>query len=157
MKYIDSVVTFSEVPDEIALCISFSNCPNRCPACHSKYLWEDSGEEFTSSVLDSLIKANDGVTCVCFMGGDRCPDEVMDFAFMVREGYDKKVCWYSGRTREFWESEGLFPENYDCLDYVKFGPYDETCGPLESVTTNQRFYKVNEDFLEDLTSRFWKK
>ena len=38
MKYTDTQVTFSEFPDEIALCINISNCPWHCPGCHSPEL-----------------------------------------------------------------------------------------------------------------------
>ena len=45
LKYVDTAITFSEVPDEVTLCINLSNCHFHCSACHSKYLWEDVGEE----------------------------------------------------------------------------------------------------------------
>ena len=47
MKYTDTQITFSEFPDEIALCINISNCPFHCPGCHSPELWEDIGTELT--------------------------------------------------------------------------------------------------------------
>ena len=55
----------------------------------------------------------------------------------------------------------MFPENYECLDYVKFGPYEESSGGLDKRTTNQVLYKVEtDDFgeltLEDETYKFWK-
>ena len=161
LKYIDAVVTFAEVPDQVNLCISISGCPNHCPACHSKYLWEDEGEELTEQTLFNLIAANRGITCVCLMGGDADPEGVLDLLFAVKNGTELKTCWYSGRTQRYWETEGLFPENYECLDYVKFGPYEETSGGLDKRTTNQVFYEVKtDDFgeteLEDITYRFWK-
>ena len=39
---------------------------------------------------------------------------------------------------------------------IKLGPNKEEFGPLNSRTTNQRFYKVNGKELEDITSKFWK-
>ena len=43
------------------------------------------------------------------------------------------------------------------LDYVKTGPYDASCGPLNQRTTNQRLYRVEEGVtLVDITHRFWK-
>ena len=47
MKYVDTAVTFAEIPDQICLCINISGCQFRCPDCHSKYLWEDTGTELT--------------------------------------------------------------------------------------------------------------
>ena len=38
MKYIDTKIVFSEVPDEITLAINISGCPIHCADCHSKYL-----------------------------------------------------------------------------------------------------------------------
>ena len=46
------------------------------------------------------------------------------------------------------------------FDYIKLGPYSEEFGPLNSVTTNQRMYKVvkqNGNYeLVDITNKFWK-
>ena len=38
LKYLDTMVTFSEIPDEVTLCINLTNCPYHCPDCHSKEL-----------------------------------------------------------------------------------------------------------------------
>ena len=43
LKYVDTKVTFAEVPNEISLCINISNCPCKCHNCHSSYLAEDIG------------------------------------------------------------------------------------------------------------------
>ena len=75
MKYTDTMVTFSEVPDKISLCINISGCPNRCPGCHSPELWEDIGTELNEDSLTKLINKNEGITCVCFMGGDADPPQ----------------------------------------------------------------------------------
>ena len=45
LKYVNTMVTFSEVPDEISLCIEISNCKCHCKNCHSPYLPDDIGEE----------------------------------------------------------------------------------------------------------------
>ena len=52
LKYYNSMITFSEVPDEISLCINISNCPIKCPDCHSNFLWEKIGKEITDECLD---------------------------------------------------------------------------------------------------------
>ena len=54
IKYKETQVTFSEVPDEISLCINISNCPHRCKGCHSPYLQEDVGYELTPSGLSVM-------------------------------------------------------------------------------------------------------
>ena len=45
IKYTGCAVTFSEVPDEVSLCIEISNCPGHCAGCHSPYLREDTGRD----------------------------------------------------------------------------------------------------------------
>lgn len=158
LKYVDTLVSFSEIPDEISLCINISNCPNNCKGCHSSYLKEDIGEELNVESLYKLIHANVGVTCVCFMGGDQNPKLVSELAFAVHVLADKprKVAWYSGRE--------TLPEDLSIgfFDYIKLGPYIEELGPLTNPNTNQRMYLTSfsngdvEKF-EDITYKFWKK
>ena len=153
LKYVNTKVTFSEVPDEISLCIEISNCPCHCKNCHSSYLAEDIGEELTLDKIYKLIDNNEGITCVCFMGGDSSPYEIKDLAMFVRVAYPKlKIAWYSGRETI---PTGIMLNLQD-FDFLKLGPYIEELGPLNSKTTNQRFYKVVNDELIDITSRFWK-
>ena len=56
LKYTTVQVTFREIPDEITLCINISNCPIRCPDCHSKELWNDIGTDLTPEELQQLIQ-----------------------------------------------------------------------------------------------------
>lgn len=151
LKYVDTKVVFAEVPDEITLAINISNCPCQCKGCHSSYLAQDIGEPLDLQHLTNLIDSNKGITCVCIMGGDANPSEVDDIAQDIKEYYPElKVGWYSGRQELDGDIElGNF-------DYIKLGPYIEEFGPLNSKTTNQRFYKVNGKELIDITSKFWK-
>lgn len=151
IKYVDTMVTFSEVPDEISLCIEISNCPCHCKNCHSSYLAEDIGEELTFKALDTLIKNNNGITCVAFMGGDAEPMGINILASYVKEYYPNiKTAWYSGRQEL---SKDI---NLEFFDYIKLGPYIEELGPLTSKTTNQKFYKVVDNKLEDITYKFYR-
>ena len=43
LKYVEAAVTLAEVPREISLTLTISNCANRCHGCHSSYLWQDIG------------------------------------------------------------------------------------------------------------------
>ena len=119
LKYVDTLVSFSEIPDEISLCINISNCPNNCKGCHSSYLKEVIGEELNVESLYRLIHANAGVTCVCFMGGDQNPKLVNDLAFTVHLLSDKprKVAWYSGNNNISDEIDLKY------FDYIKIGGY----------------------------------
>ena len=159
LKYVDTMVTFSEVPNEITLCINISNCPCHCKGCHSAYLAEDIGEELTYKKLEELIQANKGITCVSFMGGDINPIEIESLAKYIKLFYPGlKVSWYSGK-QELPKHFNLEPFNF-----IKLGPYIEELGGLDSKTTNQKMYqRVNKEFddlylngFEDITYKFWK-
>ena len=41
LKYVEYAVTLEEVPTEISLTISISNCRFLCHGCHSAYLQQD--------------------------------------------------------------------------------------------------------------------
>lgn len=150
LKYLNTQVTFSEVPDEITLCINITGCKIGCKNCHSSYLAEDIGEELNIDSLHELISNNKGITCVSFMGGDSNPKEVDYLASIVKEYYSLKTAWYSGRQEL---SKDIRLWNFS---YIKLGPYMEDKGALDNVNTNQRFYKVVNDELIDITSVFWK-
>ena len=159
LKYVNYDITFQEIPDEITLCINISNCPCHCIGCHSSYLAEDIGEGLTLDKIYKLIENNEGITCICFMGGDSSPKEIDMFARCIKDLYDIKVAWYSGRQEL---SKYI---NLKWFDFIKLGPYIEEFGPLNSKTTNQRFYQVIKSHYEDGTSgyelldttyKFWK-
>ena len=151
IKYVNTMVTFSEVPDEISLCIEISNCPCHCKNCHSSYLAQDIGTELTFNEVRKLIKKNSGISCIALMGGDAEPDKINTLASFIINHYGSiKVAWYSGRQEL---SKEINLENFD---FIKLGPYIEELGPLNSKTTNQKFYKIEENKLIDITNLFWK-
>lgn len=140
LKYVNTMVTFSEVPDEISLCIEISNCPCHCKGCHSAYLAEDVGKPLIGMILrEDLINKNKGITCIAFMGGDSDPKSINNLAEYIKTwpGLEHlKVAWYSGRQEL---SKEIDLKNFN---FIKLGPYIEELGPLTSKTTNQKFYKV---------------
>ena len=151
LKHTNYNIVFQEVPNEVTLSVSISNCPNRCKGCHSPHLWEDNGEALDNEVITALLaKYKNAVTCVCFMGGDANPDEVEQLAVFVKKLTDNqlKVAWYSGKKN--------FPAacSLHNFDYVKLGPYIEKFGGLDSPNTNQRFYKIANGKMVDMTSVF---
>lgn len=156
MKYVETLVVFREVPDEVTLAINISNCPVRCPGCHSEYLAQDIGEVLDKESLAVLVNKNPGISCVSFMGGDAEPDKVGELAAEVKKlNPALKTCWYSGRDLEHARA------NLEVLDFVKVGPYIEEKGPLDSPDTNQRFYRIEHGprgpVLTDMTDRFRKR
>ena len=155
LKYVDTLVSFQEVPDEISLCINISNCPNNCHGCHSAYLKEDIGTPLTLLEVSELINKNKGISCVAFLGGDSEPDHINSLAIWVRADFPNlKIAWYSGKS---YIPTSIQMANFN---YIKVGPYKEECGPLTSKTTNQIMLKIEQvegrSLITDITSKFWK-
>jgi len=134
-------IVCQEIPDEITLAVNISCCPNRCPGCHSPWLWEDAGEPMTEDFLVELTgKYASALTCFCFMGGDAMPKEIERLARVIRRNFpDLKTAWYSGCDR--------IREDFDLsvLDYIKIGSYRQELGGLKSPTTNQALYRIGPD------------
>lgn len=152
LKYLNTQVTFAEVPDEITLCINITGCKNGCKNCHSSYLAQDIGKPLNKTSLSELIEGNKGVSCVAFMGGDSNVIHLVALASWVKTHTNLKVAWYSGRQ----ELADVVARQLRWFDFIKLGPYKEELGPLNSRTTNQRFYKVSGKELVDMTDKFWK-
>lgn len=135
-------IVCQEIPDEITLAVNISCCPNRCPGCHSPWLWEDEGEPLTDEMVTRLVgNYSAAVTCFCIMGGDADPLEVGRICRLVRENFPGlKTAWYSGRQE--------IPEGFDLssLDYIKLGPYISELGGLKSPDTNQILFKIAPDY-----------
>ncbi len=142
LKYVDTEITFAEVPREISLCVSISNCPNHCPDCHSKYLWDDVGHELTDAVVDMLLRKFSDATCFCIMGGDNDKERVFQILKYVKSK-GIKTAWYSGQTE--------IPSDISFFDYIKIGPFIKEYGGLRSKTTNQKMYKVENGNLTEIT------
>ena len=134
-------IVCQEIPDEISLAVNISCCPNRCPGCHSPWLWGNEGEDMTEDMLSALIgKYSAAITCFCFMGGDAEPMGIMRLARWIRTRWPEiRTAWYSGKES--------IPEDFDitCLDYIKLGPYIEALGGLKSPDTNQALYRIASD------------
>ena len=152
LRFVNYNIVFQEVPEEVTLAINLSNCPNRCKSCHSPHLQEDIGEQLDNNVLAVLLeKYGDAITCICFMGGDISPKEVEQCAVFVRDRTNGRIktAWYSGKN--------CFPQECSLhhFDYVKLGAYKEQLGGLRSTTTNQRFYRIENGEMIDITEHFW--
>ncbi len=183
MKVASFEIVFQEVPGEVTLALNISGCPNRCKGCHSPHLWEDTGEDLTTELLDALVdRYFPGITCVCFMGGDQDADYVVSLSQHVHDNYPLKTAWYTGQNLQLSESSNLqnfHTDSDDCsgfcrdkkssnlqifkssnlstFDFVKTGPYVESLGGLKSPTTNQRFYRRDDQNWIDETSQFHSK
>ena len=49
-------IVCQEIPDEITLAVNISCCPNRCPGCHSPWLWEEDGQPLDEQLLEGMMK-----------------------------------------------------------------------------------------------------
>ena len=151
IKYVpqDTAITFAEIPIEICLCLNLSMCPHKCHGCHSSYLQTDIGEELTITIIEELINKNRGITCVVFLGGDNDKETMKSFGEFVKSK-NLKSAWYSGETELDLNEYGKY------FDYIKVGPYIESLGPLNSSTTNQRLYRIEDGCIDDVTYLFLK-
>ena len=151
VKYCGYYITFQEVPNEVALVLGITNCPYRCKGCHSPWLQKDFGDELTKEVMLSLLDKYQGaITCVCFMGDGNDHVSIKQLIEFVRS-IGIKTCLYTGNCRNDIDLYG-FP------DYFKEGQYIKALGGLDSPSTNQRMWKMEEDGkYHDITSWFWRK
>ncbi len=154
VKELTSVV-LEEIPDMVSLAVEISNCQGNCIGCHSPFLKENIGEELTHQEISNMIEDNYGVNCFLFLGEGNDMEALKEAARYVKERHHIQVALYSGR-------KAVEDELFSLFDYIKVGPYIASYGPLNSVTTNQRLYKIRvtgegERLVEDITSRFWKK
>lgn len=153
LKYDNYAVTFQEVPNEICLYITITNCPIHCEGCNSKHLWEDTGKILDWASLNAIIHANKHVTYVVLGGGDSNPKEIDKLARHIKRSTNLKVCWYSGQDVI---SEDIDISNFDA---IKIGHFNGI--PINQKDTNQKFYEINkvEDkyVLIDKTYLFWNK
>lgn len=143
-------IVFTEIPGEVTLALNLSQCPNRCPGCHSAHLQSAVGEPLDEVLLDGLLATYGGsVSCVCLMGGDGDPAEVQRLAGRIREK-GLKSAWYSGRDS--------LPSLIDlrAFDFIKLGAWVEALGGLDREGTNQRLYRIDEGKMVDITSKFRK-
>ena len=149
LKYFDTAIVFQEIPDEISLAINITNCPHRCKNCHSAYLREDIGTELTFEEVADLIKKHPDVTCVLFMGGDSCHLDLFYLTNFIHNAFDLKVAVYSG-------DDTLDSLLLGCLDYYKYGSYQEDKGPWNKKTTNQKLLKIKDNEVRDITYKLQK-
>lgn len=156
LKYVETEITFSELPDEITLCINLSNCPNNCQGCHSPHLQTDIGKELTVEELFRLLSENEGITAVCFMGGESDIISLNELAAYVRLIYfpstGKRI-----KVGVYFGCNGL-PKNLHLkfYDYVKLGEYIEFLGGLDNKNTNQRLHEYSDLYSDCTIGKGWK-
>ena len=155
LKFLSTSIGFREVPDEISLLINITNCPCRCAGCHSPELWEDAGKLLDLESLQYLLlsyayRLKSPVTCITFLGdGGNLEDLGKLIEYCHKKGF--LTCLYTGSTGAY---NAIVCSN-KTLDYIKVGRYMKEMGPLDSPSTNQRFYKIHYLQLQDGTDNGW--
>ena len=152
IKYAGCGVTFQEVPNEVSLSFSISNCSGNCEGCHSPWLKDDVGKDLENDLPALLNQYCDSITCVCFMGEGIDPISLLTCVEMVRRR-GLKVALYSGRDSIY--SIPFCRIMISKLNFIKIGSYRKELGGLDSYTTNQRMYKITDGRLKDITYMFW--
>lgn len=144
LRYANTQVVFTEVPNEISLAINITGCTIHCKGCHSQWLWSNKGKELTKYELISLIEKNKGITTVLFMGGDNFIMQLVECARDIKYHYSNlKIAWYSGRRDLDYSGLPKLKELMTFLDYIKVGPYIKQLGGLDNPNTNQKFYRID--------------
>lgn len=73
------------------------------------------------------------------MGGINDVEYLYALCHDIKSNYPQlKLALYSGETI-------MRPILEEVLDYYKVGPFIPECGPLDKTTTNQRFYKKEQN------------
>lgn len=160
IRYVSHEIVFKEVPEEISLAFSISNCRGSCDGCHSPWLREDIGDDLEKD-LPEFLKAHQGkVTCICLLGEGNDYPALRNCLKMAKDaGF--KTCVYTGSDMP----NIFYMHNAQLVDYLKVGSYQKELGPLSDPRTNQRMIKfVPEEMTPygqsfaavDLTDWFWK-
>ena len=161
-------ITLSEIPGKTALIVEFANCQQRCPGCHSQYLWCPGEDLSLSEVLTYIdCSLNEDVNCILLMGGTTNGIPLEDLKKLVESIYKRfaiPTAIYSGLPEE--ETRMSEMAAWFGLDYLKTGDYREELGGIECPRSNQKFYKKDfkhtlkdnvlkvEFFWEDITYKF---
>ena len=152
LRYVEFGLSHQEVPNEASICIYISGCPNKCKNCHYPGLQDPlNGDPLLDDIglIIDLYYAQ--ASCVCLLGEGDCTIDSRQELKLCAEYISErglKSCLYSGRD--------VLVENWMyCFDYIKLGSYKEEHGGLFSRTTNQRFYRKQDDVFSDVTNWFW--
>lgn len=155
MNYFPDEVTIGliEIPDEISLIIPLAGCGHRCKNCHSPHYQDtNNGVRITPDILFSLLESyKEKISCICFFNGEDFEDTV-SFIKNIKNFYSYKIAIYTG----FDCIQTIDSSILENIDYIKVGHYNEKLGGLDSKTTNQRLFKIEDSNYIDITSKFWR-
>lgn len=160
LPVVNKGVTLQEIPGHISVFFELGNCKRKCRGCHSHQLsiplakvhWTDV-EEMAHYTAKEKSR---GATAIVLMGGTTNGVDLE----VLRKAIDRlsevlPVGIYSGAAVN--STATKFLKTLPSLTWIKAGEYREELGGLNSMTTNQRFYKrISEDEWSDITAVFLK-
>lgn len=139
-------IVFQEIPNEVSLAFTLKACQNRCVGCHSAHLREEFGNELTDELIYKLLHNYAGeITNVLFLGEGNDKSRLIQIMNMFANN-GLKISIYSGRDE-------IDIDYLEHVDYYKVGSYKEQLGGLDSVSTNQKLFKINA---VDITNKLTK-
>ncbi len=140
-KFLDTDVVFQEIPNEVSLAITITNCQNKCLGCHSPYLRKDVGKDLLVELPGLMKKYKGLISTILLLGEGNDKKGLMEILLKIRlEGF--KTALYSG-------SDDIDREFLPLLDFYKIGSYRQELGGLGSPNSNQKLYKVvRQDLIE---------
>ncbi len=140
-------ITFVEIPKEISLSFSIMGCQNNCIGCHSPHLRSLTGKIFNEDIDKLLNTYGNYITTILLLGEGHDKNILIKTLEKLKQT-NFKIALYSGR-----DDVSLNLVKY--LDYYKVGSYQFGHGGLDSPTTNQRLYKIENGNMRNITSLFW--
>jgi anaerobic ribonucleoside-triphosphate reductase activating protein len=149
LKYSNYEIVFQEIPNELTLAINVTGCPHKCPDCHSKFLWEYTGNYIKNDIVKIIEKYKSFITCVCFMGGDQNQEELIELCKLIKS-YKLKTALYSGLD----DIENISSNLKKELDFIKIGSYNKDMGGLNDPKTNQKMFEITNNKFNDITYKF---
>lgn len=174
LKYpvVNTDITFNELPDKMAYALELGACKQHCVGCHSPEL--QSEDVSLTSLLDILEEAQDaidaGANAIVVMGGTNNKHITEESLISLLSALSDiaPTGLYSGSEDE--ERDKTIALEGHCT-WLKTGPYVDTLGGLESIRTNQRFYRITTTYRLDArdnlldtrpcfldeTHKFWKR
>jgi anaerobic ribonucleoside-triphosphate reductase activating protein len=154
-------ITLQEIPDKIAVFFEIGNCTCHCNGCHSQELWDtnpcSSSMDFPQILKYILKKYKQGANAILFMGGLRSknlsPDVFIDNILKPLYRLHYNIGMYDGYNAY----DYYLREASRYLTWIKEGEYISELGPLNSITTNQKFWEKIENCWEDKTKEYFQK
>lgn len=144
LPVVNKGVTLAEIPGHISVFFEIGNCKRKCKGCHSpmlqiplkKVYWTDIEE----MVHYAELEKSRGATAIVLMGGTTNGVSLE----VLKKTIDRlsevlPVGIYSGAAVN--STATHFLKTLPSLTWVKAGEYREELGGLNSINTNQRFYK----------------